>query len=197
VLDRRRGLRDNVLLGRIALGSLGEVAVGYGGKVLGAPENVIHSVRAWRGRAGWRGVRSTTCSVQRAAWHHADLLWAAAGVAVLVQEVREPQGRRGCVGWSHQFKRVSLRRAGRCWMGGQRLSWAAEARTAGGTWVITAHQHATQRLVQLTAAPIMTAGLCLTSLQAVLQVVGMDVNTTSPQASANMDGHMAPVGECG
>jgi hypothetical protein len=39
-------------------------------------------------------VRSTACSVQRAAWHHADVLWAAAQVPVLVREVREPQGRR-------------------------------------------------------------------------------------------------------
>jgi hypothetical protein len=37
--------------------------------------------------------------------------------------------------------------ARRAVQGGQRLSWAAEARTAGGTWGITAHQHATERLV--------------------------------------------------
>jgi hypothetical protein len=74
-------------------------------------------VRARRGRAGWCGVRSTACTVQRAAWHHADVLWAAARVAVLVREVRQQQGRRGCVGWSHQFKRVSLGHAGRCWVG--------------------------------------------------------------------------------
>jgi hypothetical protein len=40
--------------------------------------------------------------------------------------------------------------------------------------------------VHVTAAPIMTAGLCLASLQAVLQVVGMDGKTASPRAPANI-----------
>jgi hypothetical protein len=100
---------------------------------------------------------------------NADVLWAAAQVPVLMREVREPQGSaesgvascgcavgsstgagagaRGagatgeegrCVGWSHQVMRVTV---GARWAvpGGQRLSWAAEARAADGTWVITAH----------------------------------------------------------
>jgi hypothetical protein len=46
--------------------------------------------------------------------------------------------------------------------------------------------------VHLTAAPIMTAGLCLTSLLAVMPVVGMD----EPPGTGKHD-HMAPVGECG
>jgi hypothetical protein len=51
-------------------------------------------------------------------------------------------------------------------------------------------------LVHLTAAPIMTVGLCLTSLQAVLQVVGMECQGNEPTGTAK-HGHMAPVGECG
>jgi hypothetical protein len=77
--------------------------------------------------------------VQRAPWHHVDVLWAAAQVPVLVREVREPPRGGG------PLRRVVTPGhagvVGARWAvpGGQRLSWAAEARAAGGTWVITAH----------------------------------------------------------
>jgi hypothetical protein len=53
----------------------------------------------------------------RRGMHHADVLWAATWVSVLVREVRKPQGRLCCIGWSHLFKRVSLGRAGQYWVG--------------------------------------------------------------------------------
>jgi hypothetical protein len=131
------------LLRRCALGSLGEVSVGYGRRGAGFVL-VRDSVRAQRVRAVWRRMRSTTCNVHRAAWHHR--VWVDGGwVPVLMRGVREPprvpQGWRGCIaGWSHQFKRVSLRRAGRCWVGSGRVTpGLPEARAAGGTWVITAN----------------------------------------------------------
>jgi hypothetical protein len=55
-----RGVRDNVLLGRGALGSLGEVAVGYGGNVLHAPWN---GIQCGRGRVVLGGVECAALRV--------------------------------------------------------------------------------------------------------------------------------------
>jgi hypothetical protein len=149
------------------------------------------SVRARRGRAGWCGVRSTACCMQRAACHHADVLWAATRVPVLVQEVQEPQGRRGCVGWSHQFKRVPLGRAGQCLVGNG-CPGLRKRRSARRWWDLSPHSSLAcntavgVQLVHRTTAPIMAAGLCLALLQVVLQVVGIDVKTTSPRAPASI-----------
>jgi hypothetical protein len=52
---------------------------------------------------------------ERRGMHHADVLWAAIRVSVLVQD--KPQGRLCCVWWAHQFKRVSLGRSGQYWVG--------------------------------------------------------------------------------
>jgi hypothetical protein len=80
--------------------------------------------------------------VQRAAWHHADVLWAAAQVPLLVREVRKPQGRRGCVGWSHQVGRVLLGRAGRCRVGSGCPGLPKRAPLVGpGSSQLTSMQH--------------------------------------------------------
>jgi hypothetical protein len=96
-----------------------------------------HRCRCWCERCGsHRGV-------QRAAWHHADVLWAAAQVPVLVREVRELQGRRVvCVEWSHQVRRVSLGRAGRCRVGSGCPGLPKRAPLVGpGSSQLTSMQH--------------------------------------------------------
>jgi hypothetical protein len=128
-----RGVRDRVLLGRGALGSRGEVAVGYGGKVLGAPWNGIQCGRKGVVLGGvecaalrvvcteLRGIMRTCCGQQHGCWCWCE--WRGS--------------HRGC-----GFCRVvTAGIVGARWvvLGGHRLSWAAEARAASGTWVITAH----------------------------------------------------------
>jgi hypothetical protein len=130
-------LRDNVLLGRGALGSLGEVAVGYGGKVLPAPWNGIQCRRGGVVLGGvecaalrvvcreLRGIMRTCCGQQHGCQSWYERCGSHRGGRV-AQGGHRP-GQAGVVGarWAVP--------------GGQRLSWAAEARAAGGTWVITAH----------------------------------------------------------
>jgi hypothetical protein len=111
--------------------------VGCRGKVMGAPWNEIQP-RARRGRAGWREVRSTACSVQRAAC----IMWmCSVGSNTGVGAVARGTEATGEAVLRRVITPVQAGVVGARWavLGGQRLSWAAEARAAGGTWVITAH----------------------------------------------------------
>jgi hypothetical protein len=129
-----RGVCDSVLLSWGALGNLGGVDVGCRGKVLRAPCQ-WDSVQVQRGRAGWCGVRSTACCVQRAAWHHVE--WGSSTGAAGARGA----GATGEEGLRRVVAPGQAGVVGARWAvpGGQRLSWAAKARAAGGTWAITAH----------------------------------------------------------
>jgi hypothetical protein len=136
-----RGVRDSVLLRGGALGSLGEVAVGGRGKVLGAPRNWIQCGRAGVVLGGVecaalrvvcrerRGIMRMCCGQQRGCAQ----LYAGAGA--------RGAGTTGEEALRRVVTPVQAGVGGVRWVvpGVQRLSWAAEARTAGGTWVITAH----------------------------------------------------------